>query len=49
MEKIKDFFEDIFTAFEFMLILLILVIGYPFYKNTLKEIKKAIIEHKDKY
>ncbi|MCC8073298.1 MAG: hypothetical protein LIO62_04150 [Clostridiales bacterium] len=46
MQKIKDFFEGIFTAFEFILILLILVIGYPFYKNTLKEIKKAIIEHK---
>lgn len=46
MEKIKDFFESIFSAFEFIFVLIILIIGYPFYKKTLKEIWKAIVEHK---
>lgn len=45
MEKIKDFFESIFTAFEFVLVVLLLIFGYPFYKKTLKEIWEMIINH----
>lgn len=46
MEKIKDFFEEIITLFEFIFVLLLLILGFPFYKKTLKEIWKAINEHK---
>lgn len=47
MKKIKDFFKSIIEIFEGFLLIIILVFGYPFYKKTLKEIWKAIIEHKD--
>lgn len=52
MKKLKDFFESIVDIFDGILLLFILVFGYPFYKKSLKEMWKLIIEHinkKDKY
>ncbi len=53
MKKLKDFFESIVDIFEGILLLIILVFGYPFYKKSLKEMWKSITEHlnrdKDKY
>ena len=47
MKKIKEFFSNIAFAFETIWAIIILIFGFPFYKKTLKEIWKAIIEHKD--
>lgn len=49
MKKLKDFFESITDIFEGILLLFILVFGFPFYKKSLKEMWKAINEHKDEY
>lgn len=49
MKKLKDFFESITDIFERILLLFILVFGFPFYKKSLKEMWKAINEHKDEY
>lgn len=48
MKKLKELFESIVDIFEGILLLFILVFGYPFYKKSLKEMWKSIIEHKDK-
>lgn len=52
MKKLKDFFVNIFSIFETMFILIILIFGYPFYRKSLKKIwgmiKKAR-EEKNKY
>lgn len=45
MEKVKEFFSGIFLAFEFVFVLLLLIICYPLYKKLLKEFCKAIFEH----
>lgn len=52
MKKIKEIFETIVDIFEGFYLIIILVFGYPFYKKSLKEMWKLIIEHinkKDKY
>lgn len=52
MKKLKELFESIVDIFEGIFLLFILVFGYPFYKKSLKEMWKLIIEHinkKDKY
>jgi hypothetical protein len=45
MDKIKNFFENVISAFEFVFVILLLIFGYPFYKKTLKEIWELIINH----
>ena len=45
MGKIKIFFENVISAFEFVFVILLLIFGYPFYKKTLKEIWELIIKH----
>lgn len=45
MDKIKNLFENVISAFEFVFVILLLIFGYPFYKKTLKEIWKLIINH----
>ena len=45
MDKIKNFFENVISAFEFVFVILLLIFGYPFYKKTYKEIWKLIINH----
>lgn len=45
MDKIKNFFENVISAFEFVFVILLLIFGYPFYKKTLEEIWKLIINH----
>lgn len=51
MKKIKDFFKNIIEIFEGFILIIILMLGYPFYKKTLKEMWKSIIKHlnKDEY
>lgn len=49
MKKLKDCFESIVDIFEGIFLLFILVFGFPFYKKSLKEMWKAINEHKDEY
>lgn len=48
MKKLKEFFESIIEIFEGFILIIILVFGYPFYKKPLKEMWKAITEHRDK-
>jgi len=48
MKRIKEFFESIIEIFEGFILIIILIFGYPFYKKSLKEMLKSIIEHKDK-
>ena len=40
MRKLKDFFESIVNIFEGILLLIILVFGYPFYRKSLKKYVK---------
>lgn len=48
MKRIKEIFKSTVDIFEGFILIIILVFGYPFYKKSLKEMWKAIIEHKDK-
>ncbi len=48
MKKIKEFFESIIEIFEGLILIIILVFGYPFYKKPLKEMWKSFIEHRNK-
>lgn len=45
MDKIKNFFENVISVFEFVFVILLLIFGDPFYKKTLKEIWELIIKH----
>lgn len=45
MDKIKNFFKNVISTFEFVFVILLLIFGYPFYKKTLKEIWELIINH----
>ena len=45
MDKIKNFFENVISAFEFVFVILLVIFGYTFYKKTLKEIWELIINH----
>ena len=36
MDKIKNFFENVISAFEFVFVILLLIFGYPFYKKNTK-------------
>ena len=52
MKRIKEIFKSTVDIFEGFILIIILVFGYPFYKKSLKEMWKLIIEHinkKDKY
>ena len=52
MKKLKDYFVNIFSIFETMFILIILIFGYPFYRKSLKEIWemiKKVREERNKY
>lgn len=47
MKKLKEFLGNIVFIFETIWAIIILIFGFPFYKKTLKEIWKAINEHKE--
>lgn len=49
VSRIKEFFESIRDTIEFIFVAIILIIGYPFYKKSLKELWKKFIESREKY